>query len=671
MTVSPQASYQSVALRILGAERSAWTLRDSETWCMVTPVGYRPRRQGWKLHLSATVGSAHQVLRGAAGVLVAHGCAFKFAVSPRVTADLTSVRAPREHSGKFLTAYPADDDQLRTLAEELHRATLGLPGPAILSDRRYRPDSLVHYRFGCFSPPRELDDEGFYRGRLQAPDGTLTADERNAWFSPPAWARPPFDPPVRTRGRRDRGGPVLIAGRYLVREAVRHSNRGGVYRARDEHTGEDVLLKEARAHVGAQPGGTDARDWLRYEAGVLTRLAPQGIAPAPREVFEAGGHVFLAEDLIDGENLHRWSAEEASRNGGLLPVPAAWRLARELTRLVGDVHAAGFVLRDLKPTNVVMRPDGTPVLVDLECAVRTGTTVHVAGTQGFTAPEHLSGAGTGPAPGPEADCFSLGATLLHATAGINPLLAPDAPPARSAGDRLAVMVEAAAGDCPALAALAPLVLGEQLGNLHSQAWGLIGLGYLRTQLGEHTAAEKDLRRAIGLALQISDRHSRAWAGTGLGCALEGLGRFEEAEEAEPHLRRALALAEASGHHLSRTWALAGLAAGCRARGQYARSRSRYLQVLDASRRSGDPHHQAVAVQGLGDVCAGTGRHGDAEDCYRRALGTWRRIGHRAGEADTLRSLTGLLLRRHATEAARPFLDRLSELSRQEPPPVCP
>ncbi|MCF3102042.1 class IV lanthionine synthetase LanL [Streptomyces roseoverticillatus] len=459
MTVSPQASYQSVALRILGAEQSAWTLRDSETWCMVTPVGYRPRRQGWKLHLSATVGSAHQVLRGAAGVLVAHRCAFKFAVSPRVTADLTSVRAPREHSGKFLTAYPADDDQLRALAEELHRATLGLPGPAILSDRRYRPDSLVHYRFGCFSPPRELDDEGFYRGRLQAPDGTLTADERNAWFSPPAWARPPFDPPARTGERRDRGGPVLIAGRYLVREAVRHSNRGGVYRARDEHTGEDVLLKEARAHVGAQPGGTDARDWLRYEAGVLARLAPRGIAPAPREVFEAGGHVFLAEDLIDGENLHRWSAEEASRNGGLLPVPAAWRLARELTRLVGDVHAAGFVLRDLKPTNVVMRPDGTPVLVDLECAVRVGTTVHVAGTQGFTAPEYLSGAGTGPAPGPEADCFSLGATLLHATAGINPLLAPDAAPARSAGDRLAVMVEAAAGDCPALAALAPLVLG--------------------------------------------------------------------------------------------------------------------------------------------------------------------------------------------------------------------
>ncbi|MCC3772930.1 serine/threonine protein kinase, partial [Streptomyces sp. UNOC14_S4] len=449
MTVGHQASYQSVVVRVLGAGRGAWVMRDGDTWCMLTPPGYRPRRQGWKLHVSATVGSAHRVLERAAGALVAHGCAFKFAVSPRVTADLTSVRAPRAQSGKFLTAYPADDEHLRTLAEELHRATLGLPGPAILSDRRYRPGSLVHYRYGCFSPPRELDDEGFYRGRLRAPDGTYATDERNPWFSPPAWAAPPFDVPVPVRNG-TRGGPVPLAGRYLVREAIRHSNRGGVYRALDRRTGRDVLLKEARPHVGAQPGGTDVRDWLRHEADVLSLLAPRGIAPAPHEVFESGGHVFLAEDLIDGENLQQWSADTASHHGGRLPVADAWRLARDLVRIVGEVHEAGFVLRDLKPTNVLVRPDGTPVLVDLEGAVRTGETAHVLGTQGFTAPEYLArtGTGTGPAPGPEADCFGLGATLLHATAGTNPVLAPDTPPARPHGQRLAALVEAAAPDCP-------------------------------------------------------------------------------------------------------------------------------------------------------------------------------------------------------------------------------
>ncbi|ARZ66661.1 hypothetical protein SMD11_0996 [Streptomyces albireticuli] len=468
-------SYQAIVGNALG-RRSAtgWTLRDGETWCMVTPPRHAPRQQGWKLHLSATAASAADVLRGAAPVLVAHACAFKCAVSPRVTAELTSVRAPRAQSGKFLTAYPVDDDQLRVLAEELHTATLGLAGPAILSDRRYRPDSVVHYRYGCFARPRELNDEGIYESRLQAPDGTFVADERNPWFSPPPWARPPFAEPAPAPSGRRRGAPVLLAGRYVVREAIRHSNRGGVYRARDRRTGEDVLVKEARPHIGATADGKDARHWLRYEADVLARLAPLGIAPAVGEVFESGGHVFLVEDLIDGESLQRWTTDRMARHPeGLIPVPVAWRLARELTRLVGLAHSAGFVLRDLKPGNIMMASGDTPVLVDMECAVRVDERAHVVGTHGFTAPEYLERldrpgaldgpAGQGdeppPAPGPEVDCYSLGATLLYATTGIVPLLAEDSPPRRAAGDRIAALVDTAAPAAPALRALAPLVLG--------------------------------------------------------------------------------------------------------------------------------------------------------------------------------------------------------------------
>ncbi|MFF5125760.1 class IV lanthionine synthetase LanL [Streptomyces syringium] len=459
-------SYQAITLRVLGeSSTTGWTLRDGETWCMVTPPRHVPRQQGWKLHLSATPASAARVLESATRVLVAHACAFKFAVSPRVTAELTSVRAPRAQSGKFLTVYPLDDDQLRVLAGELHEATAGLAGPAILSDRRYRPDSLVHYRYGCFARPRELNDEGLYEGRLQAPDGTFVVDERNPWFSPPPWARPPFDPPARAASGRRRGDPVLIAGRYLVREAIRHSNRGGVYRASDRHTGDDVLLKEARPHIGATSDGKDARYWLRYEAGILKRLAPLRITPAVRDVFASAGHVFLVEDLIDGKSLQRWTTDGIARDDhGLLPVAALWKLSRELTRMIGRMHAAGFVLRDLKPGNIVMTPDDTPVLVDMECAVRADERAHVVGTHGFTAPEYLGGpdrdGGTPPpAPGPEADCYSLGATLLYAATGIIPLLADDSPPRRPAGERLAEIVDTAAPAVPALRALAPLVIG--------------------------------------------------------------------------------------------------------------------------------------------------------------------------------------------------------------------
>ncbi|GHI10094.1 class IV lanthionine synthetase LanL [Streptomyces cellostaticus] len=459
--------YQRIVAQVLADTHTPgqWDMRDSDFWCMVIPPDHRRRSQGWKLHVSATPVSASEVLERASRVLVRHGCAFKFAVSPRAAFELNAVRANRAQSGKFLTVYPADDTQLRLLAEDLHTATAGLPGPAILSDRRYRPDSLVHYRYGCFSRPRELNDEGFYEGRLEAPDGSLVSDQRNPWFSPPSWATLPFGPSAdAATPARKRGGPVTVADRYLVREAIRHSNRGGVYRAQDTRTGESVLLKEARPHVGADPSGRDARDWLRHEAVVLRRLASCRVAPATRDVLESAGHVFLVEDLIDGTSLQQWAADLSVREAGRFPVAAGLRLARDLTRVLGKVHAAGFVLRDFKPSNVVMTPDGTPVLVDMECAVPTGETAPVAGTRGFTDPGYLDGVQPQPAE-PQLDCYGLGSTLLHVTTGINPLLAPDdtAPSSgaapRTAFGRLAAIVDAAAPASPALRALAPLVRG--------------------------------------------------------------------------------------------------------------------------------------------------------------------------------------------------------------------
>ncbi|WP_378740203.1 class IV lanthionine synthetase LanL [Nocardia brasiliensis] len=469
LTDSPRSAvtsgYRSIAMAVLAesAIGPRWRLREGDTWCTVTPPEHRSRAQGWKLHVSATPVSAPQVLTNAVPVLVAHECAFKFAATPRIVAELNASRADRAQSGKFLTVYPIDDDQLRALAELLHEATLGLAGPAILSDRRYRPDSLVHYRFGCFVAPSRLDDTGFYEGQLSAPDGTSVADERNPWFSPPAWASPPFDQPPRTHGRK-RGDPVLIAGRYLVTHAIQHANRGGVYRAHDQHTGEHVLLKEARPHIATDPDGKDVRDRLRHEAAILDQLGPARITPAVRDVVAVAEHIFLVEDLIAGTNLQRWPAVHARPSDGQVPVTEVWRLARELTRLIGAVHEMGFVLRDFTPGNVMVTPENIPVLVDMECTIHADQLAYVAGTPGFGAPEYFdeprrNSAIPLPAPGPEVDCFSLGATLLYIAGGINPVLAADAPVARPTGARIAAIVEAAAPTSPALHALAPVILG--------------------------------------------------------------------------------------------------------------------------------------------------------------------------------------------------------------------
>ncbi|MFF7245044.1 class IV lanthionine synthetase LanL [Embleya sp. NPDC008237] len=491
------SSYRLLVARVLAETNrtDSWRVWHGDPWCMVSPPGHVRRRQGWKLHLSATARSAPDVLERAARVLVAHGCAFKFAADPDVAAELNAVRAARARSGKFITAYPADDEQLVLLAAELHAATEGLPGPAILSDRRYRPGSVVHYRFGCFARPRELNDEGFYEGRLQAPDGTSEPDRREAWFSPPPWAVDPLAVPGPRHFGRRRGDSVLLARRYRVREAIRHSNRGGVYRAHDERTGEQVLIKEARPHVGAGPDGRDARDWLRHEAQVLTRLAPRRIAPEPREVFDSAGHVFLVEELIEGISLTRWTADRLERrhgDDGRIPVAAGWELARELTRLLAQVHAESLVLRDFKPGNVMMTPKDCPMLVDLESAVAVGSRVPAVGTRGFTAPEYLGAAGSEravPAADFAADCFSLGATLLQVGAGINPVLAAESAPARPVGERIAAIVAAAAPALPMLRALAPLIVG--LTGEVARRWTL-------EQAADFLRAEPDPTRPLGI-----------------------------------------------------------------------------------------------------------------------------------------------------------------------------
>jgi len=126
------------------------------------------------------------VFARSAEVLLRHGCPFKFAVTLNRVEALGHRLCDRGSGGKFITAYPhCGDDELRALAEELHEATEGLPGPGILSDRRYRPGSLVHYRFGVFTGVPTLGNDGVDQAMLVAPDGDLVLDRRRAWFAPP------------------------------------------------------------------------------------------------------------------------------------------------------------------------------------------------------------------------------------------------------------------------------------------------------------------------------------------------------------------------------------------------------------------------------------------------------------------------------------------------------
>ncbi|WP_159400380.1 class IV lanthionine synthetase LanL [Streptomyces sp. XY431] len=505
--------------------RVGWRVDVEGFWSTARPTPGELPDEGWKLHVSAasTVGGA--VLAAVAEVLAEDPCAFRFATGPAQLHELNSRHSEQGSAGKFITVYPVGEPQFRRLAAALHRATDGLPGPAVLSDRPYRPGSLVHYRYGAIAARAELGNDGGYRSMLRGPDGERVEDVRGASYRIPPWARDPlaaegqqaFDGPRaapaplgptppgtpgaagspgpgyrpgvgRPAPRRRGSGGVLLAGRYVVTGAIRHGAKGGVFLGRDTDGGAEVVVKQARAHIEMDPAGTDARAALRHEAALLTRLEGLGLAPRPVELVEQDDSLFLVQERIAGQPLGSWVAARLRRDGSPdVDWAEAGPMAHILLDLVERVHEQGLVLRDLSPGHVLVQPDGSLRLVDLELAAEAGSSAGPAGVPGYRAPEQgpgrlalvtaagapaavrrgggfagltagRGGDGTRTAE-PEADLFALGGLFFLLATGHDPLLPEDLPHARPVADRLGRWLALAARCGTTARRLAPAVLG--------------------------------------------------------------------------------------------------------------------------------------------------------------------------------------------------------------------
>ncbi|MCC9311066.1 class IV lanthionine synthetase LanL [Kitasatospora sp. RB6PN24] len=447
-----------------GAEvAGGWGAACDGFWCTVRPpTGVpAPPAQGWKIHVSAAGTVATEVLSAVAGVIAEDPCTFKFAADREKLHQINSRNSERGSAGKFITVYPADDDQFLRLAEELHRATEGMPGPVVLSDRPFAPGSLVHYRYGAFSRRAELGNDGAYRSMLHGPDGERFEDVRTAGYRCPPWVVDPtlgaeaaVTDGARRNGRRGGGG-VLVGGRFALTAAIRHSAKGGVFLGTDTTDGTSVVVKQARAHIEVDRAGTEARSALRHEARMLAELAGLGLTAEPLELIEQQDSLLLVQQHIPGQSLGSWVAARLTRDGAPdVPWDQAQPMALALVDLLERVHAAGVVLRDLSPGNVLVRPDRQLCLVDLELACPEGRLAGTAGTPGYRAPEQRESAAVAEK---AADLFALGGLFFLLATGHDPLLPEQGGSGRPVPQRLDRWLDLAARTGTTARRLAPLV----------------------------------------------------------------------------------------------------------------------------------------------------------------------------------------------------------------------
>ncbi|GAA2312001.1 class III lanthionine synthetase LanKC [Streptomyces kunmingensis] len=378
-----------------------WRADNNGEWLNLTPLDPdgTPRQgpgQGWKIHASATREAAEKIASTVWDYCVPRGIPFKFVPAPHVLHLRNAKYAGRDTSGKFVTVYPADDEQCHRILEELAELLRGLDGPYILTDLRWGEGPL-YVRYGAFSRRMVVNERGTLVTAIEDGEGRLVPDNRDPAFQVPDWVplpgflKPHFDA---------RNATTVTDLPYRFEKALHFSNGGGVYRGVDTRDGRKVVLKEGRPHAGLAADGADAIARLAREKAALERLSGLGVAPEVRDWFLVGDHRFLVMDHVEGRPLNAFFAE---RHPLLSPAPdpaavadyAAWvlRINAAVEKAVTAVHERGIVFNDLHLFNIMVAPDEeTVTLIDFEAATR----VEEDGGQmlahpGFWAPMDRSG----------------------------------------------------------------------------------------------------------------------------------------------------------------------------------------------------------------------------------------------------------------------------------------
>ena len=303
--------------------------------------------------------------------------------------------APRGGSGKFITIYPADDAELEVILTELGGRLAGQPGPYILSDLRHG-DGPLYVRYGGFAERYCQDDRGELVTAIEDASGRLVPDRRGPVFSVPDWVALPSCLAAHLEARK---AATIADLPYRIEGALHFSNGGGVYSAVDVHTGDQVVIKEARPHAGLAADGADAVARLQRERDILRHLAGIPAVPGVRDYFQRGGHHFLVQDFIEGRPLNSFHAQrhpllDASPDPQALADHTAWamRLCAGVEQAVEQIHSRGVVFNDLHLFNVMVRPDDSVALLDFEVAAHVDEGRRpTIGNPGFVAPPDRTG----------------------------------------------------------------------------------------------------------------------------------------------------------------------------------------------------------------------------------------------------------------------------------------
>lgn len=386
------------------------------TWAY---VGRTPIAQGWKLHLSTIPVDAIRFLELVVPWLHDSCVPFKFVHDEATLRQLNEGTLGATQVGKCLTLYPPSDNAAREIARSLIKLTKGFRGPVVVTDIRL--GDVVYARYGPFKAELARDRLGNVSILMKVQDSTFKPHQYQVPFQRTENIHCPFDdfPHPEISSNWQSIGRLFGPG-YLLIETLKPNPKGSVFLAldmREQKSPKLCVLKEGRAHCCSDSNGRDVRTRLQRQVELHSELAGSLRIPEVGSYFEVAQNGYLPLEYVNGRDFTTLADQPYCSRSRDEQISILF-LLDDLVRTVQELHSAGFVHRDITPTNVRLGSNGNVYLLDLEIAHRIGSrdAPFTQGTAGFMSLQQTSDS----IPIVEDDVYSIAAVIAFVLSGIDP-----------------------------------------------------------------------------------------------------------------------------------------------------------------------------------------------------------------------------------------------------------
>lgn len=211
----------------------------------------------------------------------------------------------------------------------------------------------------------------------------------------------------------------VVDGKYKILSKIGQGGMSVVYLAINEKANKPWAIKEVR-----KDGKQDfevVRQGLVAETDMLKKLNHPNL-PSIIDVIDQDGTFLIVMDYIEGKPL-----SAALKEVGAQPQEFVVEWAKQLCDVLSYLHSRvpPIIYRDMKPANIMLKPDGNVTLIDFgtarEFKSQSVEDTTCLGTRGYAAPEQFGGHGQTDA---RTDIYCLGATMYHLLTGHNPAQPP-------------------------------------------------------------------------------------------------------------------------------------------------------------------------------------------------------------------------------------------------------